>query len=153
MTHAIYGEGREECYVYDLWDNRIEETDRNGNQTRWKYDTYGKVLEKESPVGLKTIYTYNADHLVIREEDNEGGITCYQYDEAGNCIEEKVLITEGEWQTTQFTYDLYGRIQRMQDARGNRSYYEYENTHHHAPLYLFMTLLKKYKMLVMIQDI
>jgi RHS repeat-associated protein len=56
------------------------------------------------------------------------------YDSQGNLLQQKQLLGTGTWLTTTYTYDAYGNMLTLQDAKGNQFTYQYSSTYQSAYL-------------------
>lgn len=126
VVRREYGDDIFETMEYDDYGNKIAETDKNGNTTRYRYDQNGHLIEKALPEGLVISYVYDEAGRLIKESDNTGACTVSEYDKEGNLISTRVKIDEHSVQKTTYERDQYGRMTSMTDALGNTTKYFYE---------------------------
>jgi RHS repeat-associated protein len=126
VVRREYGDGIFETMEYDDYGNKIAETDKNGNTTKYRYDQNGHLFEKALPEGLVISYVYDEAGRLIKESDNTGACTVSEYDKEGNLICTRVKIDEHSVQKTTYERDQYGRMTSMKDALGNTTKYFYE---------------------------
>lgn len=126
VVRREYGDGIFETMEYDDYGNKITETDKNGNTTKYRYDQNGHLIEKTLPEGLVISYVYDEAGRLIKESDNTGACTVSEYDKEGNLISTRVKIDEHSVQKTTYERDQYGRMTSMTDALGNTTKYFYE---------------------------
>jgi len=131
-------------YAYDAQGNRNQEWDPNDNLTQYTYDDLGRQTKIINALGEETIYTYTGmrrtqievGHTVAggegqvtrrvyapegwlqsvqRKQDDGSWLTdtTYTYDSAGN----KLSATDAESRTTQYEYDLLGRLTKTTDPK------------------------------------
>ncbi|MFV0339791.1 MAG: DUF6531 domain-containing protein, partial [Parachlamydiaceae bacterium] len=99
---VVYPDGSREEKEYSLDGLLVRERAKNGLETLYQYDSFGRIISKK--VGEKsTSSVYSAFHL-LKEIDEEGIETEYRYDSAGRLIEK----IKGDHKTS-FTYDVLGR--------------------------------------------
>ncbi|MEC1155440.1 DNRLRE domain-containing protein [Cytobacillus horneckiae] len=97
-------------------------TDGMGNQSQYKYDSYGNIVEQTLPAvtvnGKKSNHSlssqYNADGQIIKSTDTLGKVKQWKYDSKGNMTES--IDEEGNKQTHQ--YDSYGNVTKTIGERG-----------------------------------
>jgi len=58
--------------TYDEADNRLSETDAEGNTTRFEYDNMGRRTKRILPAGQEETYVYNAWGELIAKTDFNG---------------------------------------------------------------------------------
>ncbi len=95
--------------------------DRNGNETRYEYDTGGNLLKIIDPVGLETTFAY-AQGRVTSITDPAGRVTQLQYDAAGNLTR----ITDPDNTSRQFEYDARRLMTAEVTKRGFREEITYD---------------------------
>ena len=66
-------------YKYNEIGNLIEETDSNGNTTKYAYDNLGRVVSRTLPLGQKESYKYDNNGNLIEVTDFNGKVTKYEY--------------------------------------------------------------------------
>lgn len=108
ITHPNQGI---ENFRYDLQGRLIYQNDQEGNQIDYRYDAFGRMLEKkytyrDGSTALET-YEYNSLHL-IKETDREGYFKIYTYDFAGRKSSEEYCGKRIEW-----NYDALGRVKKI----------------------------------------
>ncbi|MEW8956325.1 DUF6531 domain-containing protein, partial [Clostridium sp.] len=126
ITHVFYEDGSTEEYIYDKYENKIYEKNRNGFETHRTYNEFGSLLEEIFPNGLKEEYTYDENQNPLTKVDNSGKEIIYTYNENGTLNTEKTKISVGEYTSESYTYDSYGRILTKVDGNENITTYEYE---------------------------
>ncbi|MBU0661018.1 hypothetical protein KKG22_02440, partial [Patescibacteria group bacterium] len=110
---------------YDNLGRLVKETDANGNETQFVYDSNGRIGQKITPV-LTTTYSYDAKGNVIEETDSAGAKTVYIYDARDQVIEVRSYYTALDFVTTQYVYDGFGNQVEVIDANNKSSYAEYD---------------------------
>lgn len=119
LTQIRYPNNRTDSFTWSSGDNPLlmaQETlvsvgvERITHQTRYEYDTLGRLVMLISPDNIATIYDYNSVGYVSalwRGIDLQGGET-------------RVNITDRNraQSVLEFEYDLSGQIQQIRDGRG-----------------------------------
>ncbi|HYE34308.1 glycohydrolase toxin TNT-related protein [Methylocaldum sp.] len=108
-------------YGYDDFGHVVQQTDANGQTTRWVYDTYGNPIRRVSPNGhvVEWEYDHTRNGLLTRQTaklsdtDPTPHVTQYTYDALG-----QVLAAETPEVTYQYTYDNAQRLATVTDSRG-----------------------------------
>lgn len=130
-TKATHPDGTTEQWIYSA-DSRYLKAyvDRKGIRTEWEYDDKGRVTEIRQAVGLpeqKTV-RYSYPDLKTRIVTTSGDqytadlTITEKYDEYGN----RVSLTDGAGNTTNYTYDVLGNIQSEKTPNGGEYLYEYD---------------------------
>ena len=130
-------------YEYNDLNQRVSETDREGNTTSYEHDAAGNITRITYPDGTsrstsynaqnlptevterdggKTTYTYNNAGLPTAVKDARGNTRTYEYDGMGNCVS----MTDALGNTTSFAYDAQGNMTEQTDALGNTTSYEFD---------------------------
>lgn len=102
-------------YRFNVRNQLAEIRDRNGNTTRYIYNTAGQLQQVIDPVGLITTFTYTGNR-VTRITDPMGRVTQLAYDAAGNL--QRVTDPDGSSRT--WNYDAQSRMTVERDQRGNQ---------------------------------
>ena len=129
LTNA---KGNAWTYGYDGLNRRISEIDPLGNTTLYGYDLLNRLTGLTDANGVATAYEYDAldrltaviqNHLPAQLADHETNIrTSYSYDGVGDLL----TITDGNGETTTFTYDLLSRLTEEVNPIGNVWQYQYD---------------------------
>ena len=110
-------------FAYDLKGNKISETDANGNITRHEYDTGDHLIKTVDAMGSVTTYTYGSTGCtscsggtakLTNLTDAKGQSTNYQYDLLGRLIKE----TDPLGMAISYVYDAVGNRTYKTDANG-----------------------------------
>lgn len=91
----------------------ISVTDRNGNVSRYQYDSIGRFTKFTDPVGLETTLTYSQGSVEIT--DPAARTTRLSLDANGNLIR----ITDPDGSSRQWRYDSQHRMTGETDQLGN----------------------------------
>lgn len=123
-------------YSYDLWNNKLTETDSLGHTTQFIYNDVNHVIQKQEPLvevvdekGNKTSlspitrFAYNIRGLQIAERDANGNTNAYILDAAGHRIIE--ILAEGTKRKTQI-YDALNNVVETRDAANQATKYFYD---------------------------
>ena len=105
-------------YTYDGADNRISETDANGNTTTFTYNNLRKVLTMREPSGFTTTNTYDASGNLLSTRDGAGQLTTFTYNELG-----KVISMTDPKGTTSYGYNSFGFLIAQTNALGHVTTY------------------------------
>ena len=81
-------------------------SDNNVQKTLYTYDTYGRIIQTTSPLGLVTKHSYDALGRVLSTTDFRGGITKFTYDEFGREI--GVVYPDNTTKTTSYSWYIDG---------------------------------------------
>ena len=141
-------DGGIKSYLYDKWNNVIEEINEIGSRTFYIYDEQGKnLLKKAQPLNgtdnyvegntttfAVTTYDYysmseansqfncNVTGLLKSETDPEGNTIIYTYNQYGDIASTK----DAAGNVTKNTYDILGQKQSVITAEGNKTQYKYD---------------------------
>ncbi|MBE6049739.1 MAG: hypothetical protein E7214_03520, partial [Clostridium sp.] len=132
-------------YVYDKFNNVIEEINQNGNKTFYEYDSTGVYLLKiimplngtddytatcdKSKFAISTFEYYEKSAalpiagLVKKITKASGGCVEYTYDKYGNTLSETDLLGN----VTKYSYDRYGNRIKIISPNGFSTVYSYDN--------------------------
>lgn len=91
----------------------ISQTDRNGNVSRYQYDSVGRFTKFTDPVGLETTLTYSQGRVEIT--DPAARITRLNLDANGNLIR----VTDPDGSSRQWRYDSQNHMTGETDQLGN----------------------------------
>ncbi|WP_168121766.1 hypothetical protein [Paenibacillus sp. HB172176] len=121
---------------YDALGRKTVETDANGHETRYAYDSAGRLVRKtmyDSQHALKgtmnVAYKIGADSetpLLMTITDEEGNPRRYFYDSANRLTRLEESPGEGELAVRSYTYDYSGNLIKEKDALGNETSYTYD---------------------------
>ena len=121
-------------FAYDDAGNRKSVTDRNGNQTTYKYDARGNVTKKTQSLNAATSFdttlTYDADNNPLTRADALGHTTQFEYDASGNLTK----MTDPLSGETIVTYDARGLPLTIEDPEQNVSTYQYDTAGNRAKI-------------------
>lgn len=81
-------------------------SDNNVQKTLYAYDSYGRIIQTTSPLGLVTKHSYDALGRVLSTTDSRGGITKFTYDEFGREI--GVVYPDNTTKTTSYSWYIDG---------------------------------------------
>lgn len=108
-------------YVYNVFGEKIQAVQPNGNTTKLTYNTFGNKTSETTPQGIKTSYTFNANGNVITETNPEGSIsTTYN----GNGLPTAKTYSDGN--VKHFEYNALDRVVNAYDKYSSYSY-SYDN--------------------------
>lgn len=97
-------EHRKSAFTYDVYGNKLTETDEKGNT---------KKLE------------YNVDNQLTKTTLANGTAVAYKYDDNSNTTE-KFVTADGKEQQNSYTYDSDNKVTQFTDALGRKISYEYD---------------------------
>jgi RHS repeat-associated protein len=131
MTKDPYG--RVTKYKYDNHGSLIKISDPNNHSTYWHYDLGTGRLEyttdargdrPEDPLHT-TNYKYDRNKQLIREIDATRTKRDYEYYPNG-WLKAITLFDASGLKTTSFDYDAIGNLINVRDAKGNQTYFMYD---------------------------
>lgn len=108
--------------TYNELNQRVSETDCEGNTTRYTYDDSGNCTQIIYPDGTLESYRYNAFNQIIWMRDRNGIETSYAYDTNAQLSS----FTDGRGNTTNYIYDASGNLLSVTDALGAQTSYVYD---------------------------
>lgn len=142
-TKTLYADG-EENFEYNDHNQRTLRIDKNGNQTRYRYDQKGNLIEIENALKEKTTFVYDdknyltalimPDGAKIQNFYDKEENLIMQRDPMGNCISiqynhrhQPILIIQEDYSQISIEYDQRGNIKKIIDAMGNSTEYKYDD--------------------------
>lgn len=123
-------------YKYDSENNKIKETDPNGNYTTYAYDTANRMTCKtycDGAVGPKGIVKYDYEvgvdgyALKVTETDEEEYKKISYYDSVGWLKKQEVSPDKKILYTTVYTYDYMGNKICVKNGRGYKTSFAYDD--------------------------
>ncbi|EJE8171149.1 RHS element protein, partial [Escherichia coli] len=123
LTSVIYPDGLRSSRKYDRQGRLAEETSRNGNITRWFYDSSrsGLPCAVEDGTGVRRRITRNRYGQLQAFTDCSGYTTRYEYDRYG----QQIAVHREEGISTYSSYNPRGQLVSQRDAQGRETRYEY----------------------------
>ena len=127
-TKVTSPDGGVSSYVYDAWNNVIEEVNEAESKTYYIYDANGANL-------LKKVQPLDGTAAYVEGNTTDFSVTSYAYytkseaDSLFGCNAAGLLKaeTDPEGNTVSYTYDQYGNIASKKDAAGNTTVYTYDS--------------------------
>lgn len=114
--------GNATTFVYDAAERLTQGTNAAGDVTQTTYDPVGNVITTTAPNGNVTTSTYDMLDRVILRTDGAGPVASYSYDPVGN----RITSTDGNGNTTSHTYNSLDRVIATTDALGETTTYQYD---------------------------
>lgn len=102
--------------AYDAWGNITSVEDGNGNQTGFRLDDWGRIIEIHTPEGGTERYTYDHAGNITSTTDANGGTITYAYNSMGRVCQ----TTDQEGFSEYFYYDEEGRLETRIDRKKRR---------------------------------
>lgn len=124
-------------YQYDIWNNKISETDTLGHTTEFRYNDANQLLEKKEPLvevvdeqgqtqmcSPITTSAYNLCNQLIAKRDANNHTHGFILDAAGHCIIE--VLAKGTQRKIQL-FDALNTVYETRDGANQRTTYHYDN--------------------------
>ncbi|WP_164931686.1 RHS repeat protein, partial [Longirhabdus pacifica] len=109
-------------YTYHPITNQvIQQTDANGNNTSFTYDSLGQLTSVTNEKNEVTSYSYDMGGHLTQIQYPDGNTTQKKYDELGRLMEQK----DPKGQVEKFYYDENSNIAKQVDRNGNAFTYTY----------------------------
>ena len=126
LTSVTYPDGLRRSRKYDRQGRLAEEVSRNGNITRWFYDSSrsGLPCAVEDGTGVRRRITRNRYGQLQAFTDCSGYTTRYEYDRYG----QRTAVHREEGISTYSSYNPRGQLVSQKDAQGRETRYEYSAT-------------------------
>ena len=125
---VVYPDGSRATYRYDVAGRIVSVADSNGT-TEFAYNKVGELVERRLANGLTSRYRYDgAGRPVAAEHRLNGALILahdYRLDGAGRPTS-KTLTTATDSATTEYRYDLVGRLVEERQADGHAVRHEYD---------------------------
>ncbi len=123
LTSVTYPDGLRSSRKYDRQGRLAEEISRNGNITRWFYDSSrsGLPCAVEDGTGVRRRITRNRYGQLQAFTDCSGYATRYEYDRYG----QQIATHREEGISTYSSYNPRGQLVSQKDAQGRETRYEY----------------------------
>lgn len=126
ITQQTDPDGNETHYRYDRQGRLLEITHPDGSRHQLGWNGLGQLLEERLPDGGQRKYRYDALGRQITRQDESGAITQYQWDAANRLAQ----ITLPGGATRAFSYNAYGKVTAERDELGRITRYEYADNLH-----------------------
>ena len=123
-------------YSYDVWNNKLTETDTLGHITSYQYNDSDQLIQKQEPLvdvvdeqgNTKTLcpitsFAYNVRGQQIGKRDANGNTRGFVLDAAGHRIIE--ILSDGTLRKTQI-YDALNHVVEVRDGVGQATKYFYD---------------------------
>ena len=104
--------------VYDIFGNRTEFKDGNGQTTEFIYDNDNRLLQTIDPLNRITTFTYDAVGNVTTFTDAKGFQTVNVYDRNNNLLTSTELGDGTASRTVTRVYDVLGNVTSLQMRKG-----------------------------------
>lgn len=117
-----YADGSVELIAHNGFGLVTQFVDGNGRQTKYDYDSAGRLIKVTMENGAETTLTY-ANHLLAASTDALGRTTQYVYDAIGR----KISVVDPAGGVSQFAYDANGLAISETDALGRETRYTYDS--------------------------
>ncbi|MEW8622631.1 MAG: putative Ig domain-containing protein, partial [Candidatus Thiodiazotropha endolucinida] len=131
-------------YSYDEQGNKLSQTDANGRTTTWAYDSFGRVIRRTLPEGMRETFVYDDSARTQSHTDFNGDITLTRYDVMGRIStidyqkdgtridytywpNDQVRTVTDPQGTTEYSYDNRDRLASRINPDGSRIDYAYDN--------------------------
>ena len=141
-TEERYRKGLEKI-AYDESNNKVSETDRNGNETKHEYDERGNRTATVTALGDRYEYEYDDENRCTKVSLNGDTLRAFEYSESGRLTaeidalgrtvrteyDEKNLIktvTLADGTVISYENDSQGNISKLIDENGNEWRYSYD---------------------------
>ncbi|PIQ77845.1 hypothetical protein COV82_02515 [Candidatus Peregrinibacteria bacterium CG11_big_fil_rev_8_21_14_0_20_46_8] len=126
-THVGASAGRDivRSFEYDFLGTKIAEVDPLGRRTTLSYDRANRLQSMATPVDTMS-YTYDAVSNRLSETNSLQQRTEFVYDARNRVVETRRAVDAGSQIVQSQSYDMFGRIGRRVDPRGNASTYTYD---------------------------
>jgi RHS repeat-associated protein len=144
--------GKTTTFTYDAVGNRLTMTDPLGNSTHYAYNSINQMTQITDPKGNITQFTYDYKGNVLRTTDANGNPTAYAYNYRGQVTQttdalnnltkmsygpagcgggcggadKLAALTDALNHSTQYKYDLAGRLIKETDPLGKEIHYTYD---------------------------
>ena len=129
LGHVVYtydADTNETYYRYDPFGNLVETQDNDGNIIHNTYDIRGRKIAMDDPDMGHWTYQYNAFGELVSQTDAKGQTTTMSYDPLGRMVSR----TEPEGTST-WTYDTatngIGKVAQVTGAAGDIKTFQYDN--------------------------
>lgn len=99
--------------------------DEENRKTTFTYDVYGNKLTETDEKGNTKKLEYNADNQLTKTTLANGTAVAYKYDDNGNTTE-KFVTADGKEQQNSYAYDSDNKVTQFTDALGRKISYEYD---------------------------
>ncbi|MDR6553468.1 RHS repeat-associated core domain-containing protein [Paenibacillus qinlingensis] len=124
LREVVNAVNKSMAYRYNLALSVAEIADRNGNHTRYLYDSRNLLVERAvTETGDRIQYTYDEAGNRASMTD-ESGTSSYTYD-SNNRL--KQIAKDGKTQIS-YTYDVVGNIESVTDKTGFKTSYTYDKS-------------------------
>ncbi|HEU4889004.1 MAG TPA: RHS repeat-associated core domain-containing protein, partial [Thermoanaerobaculia bacterium] len=121
--------GLETRYGYDVQDNLVSITDRNGGVSTFLYDPFGRLREERSPDSGRTTHGYDESGNRVLSTDANGVTTARTFDSLGRRLTATYSRPDETTESVSWTWDEpalgrygIGRLTAMTDDTGTTSY-------------------------------
>jgi RHS repeat-associated protein len=128
VTGAVTGEtnpnGHETAFSYDTSGNLATITDPAGGVTTLTYDSVGRLQTKTDALSRTWTYGYNAADQLASQTDPIGNTTTTNYFPVGTLSS----VTDANNHTTSYEYDPAQRLKKVTAPGGTTTLYDYDPT-------------------------
>ncbi|WP_430534930.1 DNRLRE domain-containing protein [Listeria rocourtiae] len=112
--------------TYDSAGNYVVASyDEENRKTSFTYDVYGNKLTETDEKGNTKKLEYNVDNQLTKTTLANGTAVAYKYDDNSNTTE-KFVTADGKEQQNSYTYDSDNKVTQFTDALGRKISYEYD---------------------------
>ncbi len=110
---------------YDLLGNVLRETDALSRAISYEYDKVNRLVKELRPYHTKT-FTYDVSDNLTKEITDKGHKTEYAYDKHDQLIETKVYTSPTAFVLAKSSYDHFGREVSATDGNNNSTIFTYD---------------------------
>lgn len=127
VSKTLDPEGNETQFRYDQLGRLIEVLGPRGEKTLTRYDRAGRPVEVVETVSggssrISARFTYRGDGKLLSTSDEQGRVTRFGYDLAGR----RIRVVDADDQATITLYDPYSRVIRTISPDGATTSFEYD---------------------------
>ncbi len=113
-------------YSYDIYGNKTQTIDPNGNVTKTSYNIHGKPATVQYSNGTVEKFIYNFDGTLQKAIASNGTYTLYSYDVQGRVLAEEIYSSNSQFLNRKSaTYSAFHKTSST-DGEGNVTYYRYD---------------------------